>query len=100
MEFLKEIGLIDSDIQEIKDSNYQHIIDNIELNQKNVQAIIDYLVGIGLDKSTIKEIFIYQIGLFFRTKEEIQASFDEYEIDSIIKSLSYDVNNIELIDFL
>ncbi len=100
MEYLKEIGLSNHDIKEIVDSNYQYIIENLELNQENVQNIIDYLIGIGLDKSTIKEIFIYQVGLFFRSKEEIQASFDEYEIDSIIKSLSYDVNNIELIDFL
>ena len=43
---------------------------------------------------------MYQVGLFFKSKEEIKTSFDEYEIDSIVKSLNYDVNNIELIDFI
>ena len=44
-------------------------------------------------------MFIYQIGIFFRTKQEIKDVFDEYEIDSIIKSLNYDVNTIDLIEF-
>ena len=35
-----------------------------------------------------------------KTKKEIQVSFDEYELDSIVKSLNYDVNNVELIDFI
>jgi len=37
--------------------------------------------------------------MFFRTKEEIADVFDEYEIDSIIKSLNYDVNTVDLIEF-
>ena len=37
---------------------------------------------------------MYQVGLFFKTKNEIKESFDEYEIDSIVKSLNYDVNNV------
>ena len=63
-------------------------------------GIVDYLLGIGIEKETIKELFIYQIGLFFKTKEEIEVSFDEYEIDSIVKSLNYDADNVELIDFI
>lgn len=43
---------------------------------------------------------MYQVSLFFKTKKEIQVSFDEYELDSIVKSLNYDVNNVELIDFI
>ena len=43
---------------------------------------------------------MYQVGLFFKTFDEIKTSFDEYETDSIVKSLNYDVNNIELIDFV
>ena len=43
---------------------------------------------------------MYQVGIFFKTRAEIKSSFDEYEIDSIVKSLNYDVNNVELIDFI
>jgi len=100
MEFLKECGCNDLDIKEIMDNNYPNIIENLVLNQERVLEIIDYLIGIGINISTIKEIFVYQVGLFFKEKSEIKNSFDEYEIDSIVKSLNYDVNNIELIDFI
>ena len=100
MEFLKEFGYLDDDIKEIIDSNYPNIIDNLNLNKNNVMLIINYLLEIGIQKDAIKEIFMYQVGLFFKTINEIKTSFDEYELDSIIKSLNYDVNNIELIDFV
>ena len=100
MEFLIEHGFNDNDIKEIIDNNYPNLIENIKLNHDNVLGIIDYLLGIGIERETIKELFMYQIGLFFKTKEEIEASFDEYEIDSIVKSLNYDADNVELIDFI
>lgn len=100
MEFLLEFGLSNDDIKEIIDNNYQFILDNLVLNKDKVSEIINYLLGIGINIQAIKEIFMYQVGLFFKTKDEIKLSFDEYELDSIIKSLNYDVNNIELIDFI
>lgn len=100
MDFLKQLGYTEQDINDIKDYNYDYTLDNIILNKENVEDIIEYLLSIGIERNTIKEIFMYQVGLFFKSKEEIKTSFDEYEIDSIVKSLNYDVNNIELIDFI
>ena len=100
MDFLKQLGYTDKDIIDIKNYNYDYIVENISINKENVENIIEYLISIGIERSTVKEIFMYQVGLFFKTFDEIEASFDEYEIDSIVKSLNYDVNNIELIDFV
>ena len=100
MDFLKQLGYTDQDIIDIKNYNYDYIVENIIINKENVESIIEYLLSIGIERSTIKEIFMYQVGLFFKTFDEIKTSFDEYEIDSIVKSLNYDVNNIELIDFV
>lgn len=100
MDFLKQLGYTDKDIIDIKNYNYDYIMENISINKENVENIIEYLISIGIERSTVKEIFMYQVGLFFKTFDEIKASFDEYEIDSIVKSLNYDVNNIELIDFV
>lgn len=100
MDFLKQLGYTEQDINDIKDYNYDYILDNIIINKEKVEDIIEYLLSIGIERNTIKEIFMYQVGLFFKSKEEIKTSFDEYEIDSIVKSLNYDVNNIELIDFI
>ncbi len=100
MDYLKELSFSEMDIEDIKKSNYPYILDNLEINKENIIQIVRYLFEIGLEKGTIKNIFIDQVSLFFKTKKEIQMSFDEYEIESIVKSLNYDANNVELIDFV
>lgn len=100
MEFLSDLGFSGYDIEEILKYNYPYIIENLELNKENVVDILKYLLEIGIEKTTVKEIMMYQMSLLFKTKEEIQKSFDEYELDSVVKSLNYDANNVELIDFI
>ncbi len=99
MEFLLQYDLTEEDIEEINNHNDEAIIKNVILNKKNVCQVIDYLIEVGIEKSVIRDLFIEQIGMFFRTKEEIHDVFDEYEMDSIIKSLNYDVNTVDLIEF-
>ena len=99
MEFLLQYDLTNEEILEITNRNDSAIIKNVILNQNNVREVIDYLLDVGINKDVIKDLFIEQIGMFFRTKEEISDVFDEYEIDSIIKSLNYDVNTVDLIEF-
>lgn len=99
MEFLTEFGLTNSDIEEIIARNNESIIRNVELNKDNVKKVITYLMSVGINQSVIKELFLEQIGMFFRTKDEIEDVFNEYEMDSIIKSLNYDVNTVDLIEF-
>ena len=99
MEFLNKYGITEEDIKEITERNGEAIVKNITLNKDNVIEVADYLLEVGVNKSVIKDLFIEQIGMFFRTKEEIADVFDEYEIDSIIKSLNYDVNTVDLIEF-
>lgn len=99
MDFLYKYGLNDDDIKEITERNGEAIIKNISLNKDNVIAVIDYLLEVGINQNVIKDLFVQQIGMFFRTKDEIADVFDEYEIESIIKSLNYDVNTVDLIEF-
>jgi len=99
MKFLLEYGLTNDDINDIVNNNQEGIIKNIELNKDNVIRVVNYLKEIGVGVNIIKEMFVYQIGMFFRTKEEIQSVFDEYEMDSILKSMNYDVNTVDLIEF-
>ena len=100
MEYLKDLGFGEFDINDIKKSNDVNIIENLELNKNNIIEITRYLLEIGLSLSTIKDIFIEQVNLFFKTLNEIKTSFDEYELDTIVKSLNFDANNVELIDFI
>ena len=99
MEFLHKYDITDEDIKEITARNGEALIKNITLNKDNVMEVVDYLLSVGVNKSVIKDLFVEQVGMFFRTKEEISDVFDEYEIDSIIKSLNYDVNTVDLIEF-
>ena len=99
MEFLMDYGLTKEDVEEIIRNNDQTVLSNIVLNKNNVRSVIKYLGELGVSKTTVKELFIYQIGFFFRTKSEIESVFDEYEMDSILKSLAYDVNTVDLIEF-
>lgn len=99
MDFLHEYDITDEDIKLIGERNGESIVKNIILNKDNVIKVIDYLLEVGVNKSVIRDLFIEQIGMFFRTKEEIVDVFDEYEMDSIIKSLNYDVNTVDLIEF-
>ncbi len=99
MRFLLEYGLTNDEIEEIKNNNQESIIKNIDINKDNVIRVINYLKEIGVNSNVIKDLFVYQIGMFFRTKEEIQGVFDEYEMDSILKSMNYDVNTVDLIEF-
>ena len=100
MELLLDLGFSELDIEQINKYNFPYIIENISINKENIITIIRYLFEIGIEKTTIKEIMMYQISLMFKTKEEIKTSFDEYELDSVVKSLNYDANNVELIDFV
>ena len=99
MEFLLELGLTEKAIEEIKEKNDSAVLNNIVLNQKNVIEIVKYFKEIGVTDVSIKDLFVLQIGMFFRTKEEIVSVFDEYELDSITKSINYDVNTVDLIEF-
>ncbi len=99
MDFLLDLGLAKEDIEEIKEKNDSGVLKNVELNKKNVIEIVKYFKEIGVSDAAIKDLFVLQIGMFHRTKEEIVSVFDEYEIESIIKSLNYDVNTVDLIEF-
>lgn len=99
MNFLTKYEISNDDILEIENVNSKGIINNIVLNQENVCGIIDYLKELGVNKDVIKKLFIYQIGIFFKTKKELTTTFDEYEVDSIVKSLNYDVNTFDMIEF-
>lgn len=99
MDFLSKYNISNEEIELIKKNNSEGIINSILINKDNVIEIIDYLVELGVKVEAIKDLFLYQIGLFFRTLKEIKEAFDEYETESIVKSLNYDVNTVDLIEF-
>ncbi len=100
MDFLLKYNMTSDDIDKIINANDKAIINNIVINKHNVQEIVEYLLDLGVKNESIKELFILQIGMFFKSKKEISQAFEEYELDSIVKSLNYDVNTFDLIEFV
>ena len=99
MDFLLDYGLLEEDLELIRKSNSEPVLKNVEMNVQNVKKVIEYLLELGITKETLRELFIHQIGMFHRTKKELEQVFDEYEIDSIVKSINYDVNTVDMIEF-
>jgi hypothetical protein len=99
MDFLLEYGLTEEELDLVKKNNTTTVLKNIEMNKTNIKKVIDYLLELGITKETLKDLFVHQIGIFHRTKKELEQVFDEYEIDSIVKSLNYDVNTVDMIEF-
>ncbi len=99
MEFLLDCKLNNQDIIDIVNNNSEEVINNIKLSKNNCIEVINYLYDIGITKETIYQLFMRQIGIFHRTKKEIEQVFDEYEIESIVNSLNFDVNTIDMIEF-
>ena len=99
MDFLNNYNFTKEDIELIEKSNTETVLNNVKMNAKNIIDVIEYLTSLGITKDTLRDLFIYQIGIFHRTKGELEQVFDEYEIDSIVKSLNYDVNTIDMIEF-
>ena len=61
--------------------------------------IVDYFIELGLSTDVIIKLFINQISVFHKTKKELVDAFDEYEMESIIQSLNFDVNTFDMIEF-
>lgn len=99
MDFLLKYDFSNDEIEEISDKVDANLIKNILENLENVEEVIEYLFSLGITSKTLKKLFLKQIGIFFRSKDELVTVFDEYEIESIVKSLNYDVNTVDLIEF-
>ncbi len=99
MDFLTKYNFTSEDLELINKSNTEIVLKNIMMNESNVSKVVEYLSTLGVTKETLRDLFVRQIGIFHRTKAELEQVFDEYEIDSIVKSLNYDVNTIDMIEF-
>ena len=99
MDYLTKYNFTRNDIELIENSISETELKNVKMNAKNIMNVVEYLNSLGITKDTMRDLFIYQIGIFHRTKNELEQVFDEYEIESIVKSLNYDVNTIDMVEF-
>lgn len=88
MDFLRNKGFSDKEIQEILKIYDEEIIDTFLLNKENVIEVIDYLKDYGI--KDIPKLMMERIDIFYLTYTTIAELFSHYEKQSVIETLDYD----------
>jgi len=84
MEFLKNKGFTDEEINNIVSKNYD-TLDSFSLISDNVEDVIDYLKDYGI--KNIYGLMLDKIDIFYLPVSKLQEIFSHYDKDYIIKSL-------------
>ena len=91
IEFLKHYGINENTINKL--SLNPNTIFNINANKKDFIEIITLLKELGI--KNIDEIMLYNLGLFFNTKEEVQEMFNKHNSNELVVSINEDFTNID-----
>ncbi len=97
MDFLKKYGLSDEDLNIIKNNNYENIINVIIYNKNDVCKVIEYLLSIGIEVPTLAQILSDRLDLFLKPVEDITASFDKFNIESLVTIINDDIANLKFL---
>lgn len=97
MDFLKKYNLTDEDITIIKNNNYEDVINVILYNKNNVCEVIDYLLSIGIETSTLAQMLSDRLDLFMKSKDELTLLFDKFNIDNLVNIINDDIANLKFI---
>lgn len=90
MEFLKNSGFSDEEIDAIINKYDASTIDTFLFNQDNVEEVIAYLKDFGI--LDIPKLMLERIDIFYLPTIKIKELFSKYEKDSVIKSIDYDAS--------
>ena len=65
MDFLMKYNITNEEIDKIMEFNTKGVIKNIIINKASVIEVVDYLIELGVKTESLRDLFIYQIGIFF-----------------------------------
>ena len=89
--FLKDYGISENTINKL--SLNPNTVFNIDVNKKDCIEIITLLKS--LEIKNIEDIMLYNLNLFFNTKEEVQEMFNKHNIKELVVSINEDFTNID-----
>ena len=95
MEYLKIFNLTDEDIKDITNSIDEMDINEISMKEEKVIEILKYFISMGI--TNIKDIIIYKTYLLYDDIETIKEKFNKDSNINIIKLITEDAVNLELI---
>lgn len=97
MDFLKNYGITDEDITIIKNNNYENVLDVIIYNKNNVCQVVEYLLSIGVDTNTLAQMLSDRLDLFIKSKDDLKARFDKFNVDNLVTIINDDIANLKFI---
>ena len=97
MEFLLEYNLTNEDITIIKNNNYEEVLNIILYNKNNVCEIIEYLLSIGIETSTLAQMLSDRLDLFMRSKNDLIEKFDKFNVDNLVTIINDYIANLKFI---
>lgn len=95
MDFLKEYGFLDDDINEVVDNTPKKIIDLLNKNVELVKTNLKYIKDLGI--TTYKEIFINYPDMFVMDASNFEDMFAKYNTEELIEKLNA---NFKMVEYL
>ena len=95
MNFLKEYGFEEVDINEFLENTPEKIKEAIKTHEKLVRVNIEYLKNLGV--ITYKEIFINYPDMFLMDASNFEESFSKYDKEELITKLNA---NFKMVKYL
>ena len=76
MDFLKEYGLTNEDVENLEINLENDDINFICMHEEEIKEIIEYFISKGLNKDDIIELLIYKTELFYETKDKVKEIYE------------------------
>ena len=59
--------------------------------------IIEYLLSIGIETSTLAQMLSDRLDLFMRSKNDLVEKFDKFNVDNLVTIINDDIANLKFI---
>ncbi len=93
IDFLRNCGITDKVINDIKSVNVDTNLYNLNCNQDEVIKIIQCLRDIGVN--CISELLVYRIDIFFLSFDKFKKLYIKQDTSNFVKLINDDYTNID-----
>lgn len=93
IDFLRNCGITDKVINDIKSVNVDTNLYNLNCNQDEVVKIIQCLRDIGVN--CISELLVYRIDMFFLSFDKFKKLYIKQDTSNFVKLVNDDYTNID-----
>lgn len=99
MDFLKKYNISDDDISIIINNNYDNIINTVIFNKDSVCEVIDYLLSINIEESTLAQMLSDRLDIFMKSVDEVRDAFEMYNLENMVTIINDDIANLKFLKF-